>query len=78
MEIVITEYEKDDLMYAGSLSVDLITENYNGGCSFGAGEPEDNCLARDLSDAFNIENMLIAAYNAGKNNESINITKLSE
>ena len=31
MEIVITEYERGDLMYEGSLSVDLITENYNGG-----------------------------------------------
>ena len=39
--------------------------------SFGHGEPEDNYLFRDLSDAFNIVPAIKAAYEAGKRGEEL-------
>jgi len=41
--------------------------------SFGAGEAEDMILSRDLSDAFNIRNLLELAYQCGKQGEEIKI-----
>lgn len=41
--------------------------------SFGKGQPEDMTLARDLSDAYKIPNMLKAAYEAGLRGESLEI-----
>lgn len=37
--------------------------------SFGEGEPEDMYLFRDLSDAYNIEDLVRIAYEAGKRGE---------
>lgn len=66
---IITNNPKD--LYEGSYEVNIETNNYKGGVRFGRGEPEDNNLARDLNDAFKIDTMLIAAYNAGKNGETL-------
>lgn len=35
--------------------------------------PEDATLNRDLSDCYNIEKMLIRAYEAGKNGETLEV-----
>ena len=43
--------------------------------SVGGGEPEDNCLGRDLSFAFDIVPLLFEAYEAGKNGEKFELTK---
>jgi len=42
--------------------------------SFGRGEPEDMSLARDLSDAFHIKDLLLLAYQAGKAGEPLEDT----
>ena len=46
-------------------------EQYN--MSFGAGEPEDMILGRDLNDAYTIQTALIAAYEAGKRGEPLEV-----
>lgn len=46
--------------------------------SFGSGEPEDMSIARDLNDALYIKDMLIMAYNGGKNGEELEIEELTE
>lgn len=66
---IVTSYPSDD--YEGSMSLTLQTDTYKGSVSFGAGEPEDMVLARDLNDAYSIEEMLVAAYNAGKAGEDL-------
>ena len=73
MKIIETKKSRGDLDYEGSLEIELQTQEINTSVSFGKGEPEDFCLARDLSDAYYIRQMLVAAYNAGKNGESIEI-----
>lgn len=45
---------------------------------FREGEPEDMTLGRDLSDAYDIPDMLIMAYEAGKNGEDLIIEELTE
>ena len=62
-EGVETQVETKD----GSMSVD-----------FSGGEPEDMTLSRDLCDAWSIKDLLIMAYNAGKNNESLEIEEITE
>ncbi len=37
------------------------------------GEPEDNTLSRNFSDVYSLANLLQKAYNAGKNNEPLEI-----
>lgn len=78
MIIIETKIPNGDLYYEGALNIELITDEYTGAAGFGAGEPEDNCLGRDLNDAFNIKDMLAAAYNAGKRGETITITEVEE
>ena len=46
--------------------------------SIGEGEKEDMYLFRDLSDAYNISDALIAAYNAGKNGEKLSYELIEE
>lgn len=78
MTITETKITNGDLFYEGSITVTITTENGSGSCFFGAGEPEDNCLARGLNDAFIIKNMLEMAYNAGKNGEESIITVIED
>lgn len=66
----ITVYEPDDL-YEGQMETKIETAEGSKSACFGSGEPEDMNLARDLSDSFSIYRMLIMAYNAGKNGETI-------
>lgn len=66
----ITTIEPEDY-YEGVFEVILQTNEGEKSLSFGSGEPEDMNLARDLSDALSIPNLLIMAYNAGKNNEEL-------
>jgi hypothetical protein len=39
------------------------------------GEPEDNNLCRNFSDAYNIVSMLKEAYEAGKNGETFEVSE---
>jgi|694.fasta_scaffold00478_23 hypothetical protein len=73
MKIIKTKYENGDFMYEGSIEIELETFEGSKSVSFGHGEPEDNCLARDLSDALWIDTMLVMAYNAGKKGETLEI-----
>lgn len=63
-------------MYEGVMNLELVTNTYKGDVTFGGGEPEDNCLARDLNDAFRIEIMLNAAYIAGKEGEPYEVERI--
>lgn len=55
------------------LTIELETNEGTETLSFGGGEPEDNSLARDLSDAYDIPHSLEMAYKAGLNNEPLEI-----
>ena len=70
--------ERDDFEYEGSLSICLTTDEGSMSVEFGKGEPEDFCLARDLSDAFSISKMLEMAYNAGKRGETYKFEQTTE
>jgi len=65
-------------LYEGTIEIEINTEDFNTKITFGSGEPEDMCLARDLNDAFSIEDMLIAAYEAGKRGETIEVNHEKE
>lgn len=77
MKITITHNLDTDNygQYAG-LKTEVITNSGNGSVNFSGGEPEDFSLTRDLNDAFKIQDLLILAYNAGKNGESLEIERL--
>jgi len=62
---------KDEWGEDGTLEIELITDKFTGSVQFGSGEPEDMTLNRDLSDAYSISNLLVAAYEAGKRGEDI-------
>lgn len=57
--------------YEGSWNLELETSKGKEYLSFGRGEPEDMCLARDLSDAFRIKDLILMAYEAGKVGEPL-------
>ena len=63
-------------LYEGSCTTTVETEKGTKSVSFGSGEPEDMCLARDLNDAMFLDELLVLAYEAGKNGESIEIIKV--
>jgi len=74
----ITEEQYDDIYEGGgygtsSLSILLETTEGKKSVSFGGGEPEDFCLARDLSSAYDLRDLLVQAYNAGKSGEELEI-----
>lgn len=56
----------------------LTTNEGTKSAEFRGGEPEDFSIARDLSDAWNIKDMLVMAYNAGKNGEDLEIEEVTE
>jgi hypothetical protein len=64
----ITEGRPKDF-YEGRMDITIETSEGSVSAEFGRGEPEDMCLARDLSDAFRIKKMLLLAYEAGKKGE---------
>lgn len=66
---IVTNNPKD--LYEDSFYIEIITNEGKASVGFGGGEPEDNCLARDLNDAFKIPKMLKMAYEAGKNGEEL-------
>lgn len=79
MKITVTHTPDEDNwgQYAG-VQTKIETEDGSMSVNFSGGEPEDMTLARDLSDAWDIEKLLIMAYNAGKNGESIEIEEITE
>lgn len=64
--------------YEGRLEISISTDTGSDSVSFGNGEPEDMCLARDLSDAYSIVDMLVLAYEAGKRGETMEIVNEEE
>lgn len=73
----ITQTRFGDL-YEGSVEIEINALSESKSVSFGNGEPEDMCLARDLNDALRITSLLKLAYEAGKANEDIEIIYLEE
>jgi len=67
MIIKITEKEENEYGEGCFYSV----ETPKAGVSFGDMAPEDATLNRDLNCVYNIPNMLLEAYNAGKNDEEL-------
>ena len=70
----------EDYWCDSSFGISLETDSYNG--SFTVGNltecPEDAILSRDLCFVYDIGEMLIAAYNAGKNGEELSIIEKNE
>ena len=66
---IIETFEGD--LYEGYINISLETETNVENISFGQGEPEDNCLARDLKGALYIADMLKVAYEAGQRGEEL-------
>ena len=56
----------------------VITNEGTKSVEFRGGEPEDMIIGRDLSDAWNIKDLLVMAYNAGKNGEDLEIEQVTE
>ena len=48
------------------------------GASFFDGESEDNTIARNFSDIYNIPELMKRAWEAGKNGESFEVTRETE
>jgi hypothetical protein len=68
--------------YAGKGSVDITLTNSAGeriaGVTISAGEPEDATFNRDLSGAYDIANLIGAAYKAGVNGEAFDYEFIDE
>lgn len=72
LKVKFNTIERDDDWYGHTVSYEIY---FNGQrrLHIGQGEPEDMTLYRDLSDVFNVESMIIEAYNAGKANKILYI-----
>jgi hypothetical protein len=78
MKIITSEREADDYGDGEILNIRLEAspsdnEELRIQMSFGHGEPEDNYLFRDLNDAYSIQPALVAAYEAGKRGEKLEL-----
>lgn len=62
-------HDEGSLNNYGELEIKLTTENGTKSITVREGEPEDMNFGRNLSDVFNIPDLLQMAYNAGKNGE---------
>lgn len=71
MNIKVT-YQKDSYDKDSDRGLEIAI---NGKTEFriGNGEPEDMTMNRDLSDSYNIVDMLSTAHEAGKNGEEFNV-----
>ena len=76
MLITRKERKADDYGEGEILVTTLATKDKTISVTFGHGEPEDNYLLRDLSDAYSIVDMLKAAYEAGKNGEELKVEEV--
>lgn len=79
MKIIIT-HNADEKNYGQyeKVSTEIITSEGSATVSFAGGEPEDMTISRDLCDAWDISDLLVMAYNAGKNNEELEIEQIEE
>jgi hypothetical protein len=79
--MIINVIHKPDIdnygQYEGVTTV-LVTEEGSKSVSFSGGEPEDMTISRDLNDAWFIKDLLVMAYNAGKNSETLEILETEE
>lgn len=73
----ITTIIPEDL-YEGSMELILETQEGEKSISIGSGESEDMSLARDLNCVLFIDELLIMAYNAGKNGEEVDVKRIKE
>lgn len=58
------------------LEISVETETSLTELKFSDGEPEDANLCRDFADVFSIKDALVAAYEAGKRGEAIEIEEI--
>lgn len=75
---VIHTPDKDNYGQYEGVETIITTNEGTESVSFAGGEPEDMSIGRDLSDAWSIKDILIMAYNAGKNNEILEIEEETE
>jgi hypothetical protein len=68
---------REEYDYDVCITIELLTDKYTGGVSFGEGEPEDMSLGRDLSGAYDISSLLKEAYEAGKRGEEFCFEEIS-
>ena len=70
----------EDYWCDSSFGISLETDSYNGSFSIGnlSECPEDSILRRDLNFVYDLDEMLIAAYNTGKNGEELSIIEKNE
>lgn len=77
MIVTIKEREADDYGEGELFLLNAVDSKgeHVGGFSAGHGEPEDNYLFRDLSFVYDVEGLMKAAYEAGKNGEEFTVVK---
>ncbi len=72
MRLSVKKFEDLDF-WRMALKIEAETETSQKELSFIEGEPEDANLYRDFADVYKIENLVLMAYEAGKNGESLSI-----
>lgn len=73
--VVINGQPNDDNDWRGSYDVELKTNHNNMRIKFVDGEVEDANLSRDFNDVYDIPQMLIEAYEAGRRGESLDVVE---
>lgn len=79
MAKITVKHAPDDNGYGEheGVSVTITTNEGEKEVTFQHGEPEDMIIGRDLSDVWEISELLILAYNAGKAGEALEVEKLT-
>ena len=82
MKIVVNSYELgDEYETRHGFEIQAVsdkTEEVLASASFLDGEPEDSNLSRDFNDVYNIENLMLLAYEAGKAGEELTVKIIHE
>jgi hypothetical protein len=76
MKVRINRFEFED--YRDFLEITVEANNIKRKLSFCDGEPEDNTLGRGFMDCYSIDDVIKAAYKAGKAGEELEIEEVSE
>lgn len=79
MKLIITELEHapEDYLHDDSIEFRIIRHGkYDVVAAFRDGEPEENCLAINFNDVYKIEELIKAAYEAGRAGEPFDIERI--
>ena len=68
--------EEDD--YGDEYNFIIVEINGNKFLDIGEGEPEDMKFHRSLNDLYSIDSIILAAFNAGKNGEKLDLKWITE